>query len=213
MENSSILKNELIFQYAAGTSSLSKSLMASTYLFLNSRETSIYNQFEDYCGEELTNISGIPPKNLTSDDCFSKEEDIKTQSIQNKNPIFKFVDNFNNLKWKKIFTGFYEFTFKLSENENAKLIKMNPGTKVPLHSHNGKEYILLLEGSYSDEYGTYHKGDLQINDSRIKHNPLSNKKDGCICLVITEKELVFFGTFAPILNIITFIKSLIATNK
>ena len=42
MTNLTVLKNELIFQYAAGTSSLAKSLMASTYLFLNSRESLIY---------------------------------------------------------------------------------------------------------------------------------------------------------------------------
>ena len=53
MQNSSILKNELIFEYAAGTASLAKSLMASTYLFLNVDEVSTYNQFENYCGEEL----------------------------------------------------------------------------------------------------------------------------------------------------------------
>ena len=53
MQNSSILKNELIFQYATRSASLAKSLIALTYLSLNSHETSIYNQFENYCGEEL----------------------------------------------------------------------------------------------------------------------------------------------------------------
>ena len=48
MQNSSILKNELIFEYASGTTSLAKFLMASTYLFLNSHEASMYNQFENY---------------------------------------------------------------------------------------------------------------------------------------------------------------------
>ena len=71
MENSNVLKNELIFQYAAGTSSLAKSLMASTYLFLNSKESSIYNQFENYCGEELKNVSQIEPNRLTANDCIS----------------------------------------------------------------------------------------------------------------------------------------------
>ena len=75
MKNSNTLKNELIFQYAAGTTSLAKSLMASTYLFLNSRETSIYNQFENYCGEELKNTSQIMPKKLTADDCMLKNVD------------------------------------------------------------------------------------------------------------------------------------------
>ena len=50
---------------------------------------------------------------------------------------------------------------------------MDPGTSVPLHSHNGKEYILVLDGSFCDEYGEYNKGDMQINDQKIKHNPVS----------------------------------------
>ena len=32
---------------------------------------------------------------------------------------------------------------------------MDPGTSVPVHSHNGKEYILVLNGSFQDEYGKY----------------------------------------------------------
>ena len=90
---------------------------------------------------------------------------------------------------------------------------MDPGASVPLHSHNGKEYILVLEGSFCDEYGNYKKGELQINDSKIKHTPIASEKEGCICLTLTEKELVFFGPFAPILNIITFLKSLFSKSQ
>ena len=90
---------------------------------------------------------------------------------------------------------------------------MDPGSRVPLHTHNGKEYILVLEGKFRDEYGEYSKGSLQINDSQIKHTPIACNKKGCICLTITEEELVFFGPFAPILNIITSIKSLFISNK
>ena len=214
MKNSNILKNELIFQYAAGTASLAKSLMASTYLFLNSRESIIYSKFEDYCGEELKNSHGIKPNKLTAEDCMIKQQDDKNslnKSLQN--PINKFIENLQTIKWKKIFNGFYEFNFKLSSIENAKLIKMNPGTKVPLHSHNGKEFILVIEGSFSDEYGTYNKGSLQINDSNIKHTPIASNTEGCICLTITEEELVFYGPFAPLLNIFSFVKSFFISSK
>ena len=70
----------------------------------------------------------------------------------------------------------------LSKEDTIKLIKMDPGTSVPLHSHNGKEYILVLEGSFNDEYGSYSKGDLQINDSNIKHTPIASKENCCISL-------------------------------
>jgi len=214
MLNSSALKNELIFHYAAGTASIAKSLMASTYLFLNSSETQIYHKFENYCGEELKNSPLIQPTKLKMENCINdNNEEIVNFDISKKNPIKKFISSYSNLKWKKIYKGFYEYSLNLSKKDDAKLIKMDPGTSVPLHTHNGKEYILILEGSFHDEYGTYSEGNLQINDSKIKHTPIACNKHGCICLTITEQELVFFGPFGPILNLLTFVKSFFILNK
>ena len=95
----------------------------------------------------------------------------------------------------------------IEDRDKIKLIKMDPGTSVPLHSHNGKEYILVLSGSFCDEYGEYSKGDLQINDHNIKHHPNACKNNGCICLSITESDVVFYGPFASLLKLFTFIKS------
>ncbi len=214
MKNSSILKNELIFEYAAGTTSLAKSLIAATYLFLNSRESSLYYKFENYCGVELENSAKVNPIKLTPEDCIGKNKGPLNKLNQKiSNPLNKFINSFDKLKWKKIFRGFYEYSIKLSKNEKTKLIKMDPGTKVPLHSHNGKEYILVLEGSFCDEYGIYSKGNLQINDSKIKHTPIANNIDGCICLTITEKNLVFYGPLSSLLNLFTFIKFIFNSNK
>jgi len=214
MQNSSNLKNELIFDYAAGNSSLSKSLIASTYLFLNSSESSVYNDFENYCGNEFDNISQVKPIKLKPNDCITVDsKKFNTSNSKSKNKINKLLNSLNNLKWKKIFSGFYEYSLKLSKNESAKLIKMDPGARVPLHSHKGKEYILVLEGSFCDEYGEYKKGNLQINDSKIKHTPIACNKEGCICLTVTEKNLVFYGPFSFILNIMTFFKSLTPFSK
>ena len=214
MQDSTILKNELIFQYAAGTASMAKSLMASTYLFLNSREIPLYSQYENYCGEELNKTEQVQPENLNFEQCIVDKE--KNPDSKNKifsNPINKFIESYRDIKWKKVFNGFYEHSFKLSKNESGKLIKMDPGKSAPLHSHSGREYILVLEGSFKDQYGSYAKGSLQINDSKIKHTPIACDKEGCICLSITEQELVFYGPFAPILNLITFIKSIFSPHK
>lgn len=212
MENNS-LKNELLFQYAAGTTSIAKSLMASTYLYLNSSEQTLYSQFEEYCGNELKNSKDTTSINISPVDCISQQDDKPILKNTKKNPIDNFIVNLKKVKWKKVFNGFYEYSFNLTNKEKAKLIKMTPGAKVPIHSHNGKEYILVLEGSFCDEYGNYTKGNLQINDQRIKHTPFACKNQGCICLIITEDILVFYGPFAPLLNIATFIKSLFSGFK
>ena len=106
-----------------------------------------------------------------------------------------------------IYTGFKEYILPIKDEDSIKIIKMDPGTSVPLHSHNGKEYILVIDGSFCDEYGEYKKGEMQINDQKIKHHPTPSEKEGCICLSITESDVVFFGKFASILNLFTFIKS------
>jgi len=213
MKNSSALKNELIFHYAAGTTSIAKSLMASTYLFLNSHESQIYQKFEQYCGEELKKSPLVEPTNLRAEDCTKALKPRKNKiEVDNKNPINKFISSYASIKWKKIFKGFYEHSLNFSDKDSVKLIKMDPGTSVPLHSHNGKEYILVLQGSFNDEYGNYSTGSLQINDSNIKHTPIASEKECCICLSITEKPLIFYGPLAPILNLILFFKSLFFKN-
>jgi len=213
MKSSSALKNELIFHYASGTTSIAKSLMASTYLFLNSHESKIYQKFEEYCGAELKKSPLIEPTNLKAEDCINNIKSEKNKiEIDNKNPINKFISSYTDLKWKKIFKGFHEYSLNLTDKDNVKLLKMDPGISAPLHSHYGKEYILVLEGSLSDEYGNYSKGNLQINDSNVKHTPTASKKNGCICLTITEKQLVFYGPFSLILNLITFFKSFFFKN-
>ena len=41
------------------------------------------------------------------------------------------------------YKGFKEFSIKLDDDDEIKLIKMDPGVSVPIHSHGGKEYILV----------------------------------------------------------------------
>ena len=122
-------------------------------------------------------------------------------------PLSKIIGPLDKIKWKQVFKGFNEFNPKIFGDDELKLIKMDPGASVPLHSHGGREYILVLEGSFCDEYGKYSKGDIQINDQKIKHTPIASQKDGCICLTITEKDVIFFGKFGSFFNLFTFIRS------
>ena len=71
----------------------------------------------------------------------------------------------------------------------------------------GAHLALTIRKNCRDEFGEYNKGDMQINDQKIKHHPVASNSDGCICLSITENDVIFFGKFGPLLNLFTFIKS------
>ena len=205
--NGTLIKNQLIFDFASGSLGPAKSIFASTYLYLNSKAKDINYTFENILGDELLKNSDSPLNNIKYTDCITKDVKIEKSSNSDLSPISKIVGPLNNIKWKQIYKGFNEFTPNINDEDEIKLIKMDPGASVPLHSHGGKEYILVLSGSFCDEFGKYNKGDIQINDQKIKHTPIACKEDGCICLSITEKDVIFFGRFGSFLNLFTFIKS------
>ena len=204
--NSTAQKNELIFGYSSGNFGEAKSLFTSMYLYLNSFAAKKASIFDNMLAENFSKLEGIEPKKLKYTDCI-KNDNSKKQNINLDSPLNRIIGDLNNIDWKNVYKGFKEFKVPVNDNDSVKLIKMDPGTSVPLHSHNGKEYILVLDGSFCDEYGEYNKGDMQINDQQIKHNPTASKSSGCICLSITENDVVFFGKFGSALNLFTFIKS------
>ena len=205
--NGTEVKNQLIFDFASGSLGPSKSIFTSTYLYLNSKASVLNKTFEAMLGDNLLHSTDAPMSKLKYTDCISKEINKLDVSNEIVTPISKLVGPINNIKWKQVYKGFSEFTPELNDDDELKLIKMEPGSSVPLHSHHGKEFILVLNGSFQDEYGNYSKGDIQINDQYIKHNPVASQENGCICLTITEKDVIFFGKYGSFLNLFTFIKS------
>ena len=205
--NGTIAKNELIFDYAAGSLGFSKSIFASTYLYLNSNASNLNKTFEAMLGSDLIETEGVKTSKIKYTDCISPSSEVLKQDLAEINPISKLVGPVENIKWKQVYKGFKEFTPSIEDTDELKLIKMDPGSSVPLHSHGGREFILVLQGSFCDEYGEYRKGDMQINDQKIKHNPIACKNEGCVCLTITEKDVIFFGRYGSFLNLFTFIKS------
>ena len=205
--NTTAQKNELIFGYSSGKLGEAKSLFTSMYLYLNSIAAKKASVFYNMLAQNFNELEGIGLKKLKYTDCIKSSDSKKQSSSSPINPLSNLIGNFNNVDWKTVYKGFKEFNIPVNDRDSVKLIKMDPGTSVPLHSHNSKEYILVLDGSFCDEYGEYNKGDMQINDQKIKHNPTACKSNGCVCLSITENDVVFFGKFGSALNLFTFIKS------
>lgn len=64
-----------------------------------------------------------------------------------------------------------------------------PGAEAPLHLHVDVETILVLDGSQSDDFGTYEKGDYVINPKGSQHRVWSD--EGCVVLLTYTKPVRF----------------------
>tara|TARA_A100001011_G_scaffold316495_1_gene335496 strand:+ start:462 stop:1091 length:630 start_codon:yes stop_codon:yes gene_type:complete len=205
--NTTAQKNELIFGYSSGNLGEAKSLFTSMYLYLNSVAAKKAFIFDNMLAQNFSELKDVRLKKLKYTDCIKNDNSKKQNNNLSNNPLSRLIGDLNHIDWKTIYKGFKEFKIPVNDNDSVKLIKMDPGTSVPLHSHNGREYILVLDGSFCDEYGEYSKGDMQINDQKIKHNPTACNSNGCVCLSINENDVVFFGKYGSALNLFTFIKS------
>ncbi|MBU0911182.1 MAG: cupin domain-containing protein [Gammaproteobacteria bacterium] len=61
------------------------------------------------------------------------------------------------------------------------LVRYLPNSQFASHQHGGGEEILVLEGTFSDEYGDYPVGTYLRNPPGTSHAPFS--KEGCLLLV------------------------------
>lgn len=72
------------------------------------------------------------------------------------------------------------------------LLRYAAGARVPKHVHTGLETILVLDGSQSDERGTYGAGALVLNPEGSSHSVWSS--DGCVILIEWERPVRFTDT-------------------
>lgn len=69
------------------------------------------------------------------------------------------------------------------EGEHSALVRWSPGTVFNRHRHWGGEEILVLEGVFQDEHGTYPAGTWLRSPHLSEHKPFST--EGCVIYVKT----------------------------
>jgi putative transcriptional regulator len=107
-----------------------------------------------------------------------------------------------NIKWKSFKDVKVASILPKDNNEKLELIHVMPGAKIPQHTHEGNESFLVLHGSYSDEYGNYKQGSVQVRSDDHNHTPVGDAQTGCIGLAYTHGKIKFSGKFGKLLNLI-----------
>ena len=115
------------------------------------------------------------------------------------------------LKWKKVAGGISEAQLFLDNETLCEFIYMAPGCQVPVHTHQGSESTLVLDGSFEDELGEYKTSDFIIRDAQHNHQPRS--KEGCLCFAVLDSPLKFTEGFARLMNPVNRYKFKKATSR
>jgi putative transcriptional regulator len=71
---------------------------------------------------------------------------------------------------------------------------------MPNHGHAGEEFTMVLAGGYRDAQGSYRRGDVEVADGDVVHQPVADADGDCVCLVVTRGDLKPTGLFARVLQ-------------
>ena len=116
--------------------------------------------------------------------------------------LHQFVQTgYKNLAWKRVSPDIHSVELcRDSNGAKVELLRIKAGGAATTHTHMGDEYTVILEGSFSDESGLYHKGDFLLRDASHQHRPVATQDGACICLAVTEGPIQFTGLFSRMLN-------------
>lgn len=112
------------------------------------------------------------------------------------------IDDFNQLKWRKLAPGIEKFNLPLTEGKSF-MLRIGAGLAMPVHTHKGSELTLLLQGGYHDKLGSFHVGDVADLDGSTEHQPVAFDDEACICLAGMDAGLKFRGLIPTLMKPLT----------
>jgi putative transcriptional regulator len=94
-------------------------------------------------------------------------------------------------RWWMLGAGIRQQILSADREGSLRLLYIPPGKAVPEHGHRGLELTLVLQGSFSDREGSFHRGDVETTHEAIDHKPIAAPGLPCICLAATDAPLRF----------------------
>ena len=100
----------------------------------------------------------------------------------------------DSIEWTEIRSGISTYPIELSPDATGdlRLLRLEPGARLPEHGHLGEELTLVLRGSCSDEGGAYVVGDMADLDDETRHSVVAGDQ-GCILLIASEMKPPFLS--------------------
>jgi putative transcriptional regulator len=114
-------------------------------------------------------------------------------------PLRRRLGPLSDLGWRSVLPGLSECRLE-GFAERVSLMRGRPGTRVPAHTHTGREATLVLAGRVRDGAAVLGRGDLAVADAGDHHRPEVVGHEPCLCLLVLEGPVRFTGPLGPVLN-------------
>lgn len=100
--------------------------------------------------------------------------------------------------WQRLMPGLQRLKLDAGSAMEVELYRIEPGSKIPRHTHGGSEYTMVLSGGFTDERGSYGPGDITVNGPDDVHQPVADDDGVCFALAVRDGGLRFTGALGMI---------------
>jgi putative transcriptional regulator len=189
---------DLLIAYANGTAPASLELLVATHLVFCPSCRADVSALETLAGQAL--LEGPLPAPASLDPDFERRMAERIAEGPPPAPAAE-VPGAEHLplilreripdgaRWTGWAPGFREIAIPGSNGPLARIVRLSPGTLMPLHTHDGEERTLILHGELTDT-DVLRTGDLAIRDGDVRHTHRVTSPDPCFCLVVNDHDLV-----------------------
>lgn len=207
------IEQDMLFDYAAGSLAESPSLIVATHLAYCIKCRHNLRALEHLGGKLLNDTDETPlardalARTLARLDQPAPEAtlgplfDKETRKTM-PGPLRRFVGrNLDQLKWRRIGSRIEEAVLATASPEfKTSLLRIAAGAAVPVHTHRGREYTVVLKGGIIDDGEEYRRGDLMTMNETNEHRPVAAADEECICLAVLDGPVHLTGRFTRFLN-------------
>ncbi len=219
MNASHHLSDDLLVSYAAGSLDEPTSILIATHLALCPACRNVVSKAESVGGELLAEVEPSDIGSNALNAVLNRLDEQDFESAQSSQPVDEIhnadEDGLNlpqplkdyvhgsakTLPWRWLGPGVhYARIAQNASGPNVGLLRIAPGTRVPMHRHSGNELTMVLAGGFTDATGTFQRGDVESADDGLVHQPVADAGEECVCLVVTEGDLQPTGLIAKLVQ-------------
>lgn len=182
----------MLIEFSAGTLEPALAICVSAHL-----------HFCDRCRNELLRLDQVGSQIMSQSEPSEVDEqlfdkvmaqiDNLPEETQNPKParsnyypalVEQLIENTGEeLSWRKMSPSVDVARLKTGQSDyEVALHKICAGGKTPKHGHSGREFTVVLKGSFSDENAVYTEGDFLLKEAGDEHQPMGAQNGECICL-------------------------------
>ncbi len=212
--------DDLLLEYGAGNTNEAQSLLIATHLAFCPRCRGIVEKAETLGGAL---IDATPSAAMSADalqgvlDRLDEPDDAIAFGDATSAPLVAGTDtsiprplrdylahgSAESVSWRRVAPGIHRHTLAMNAGDSASsayLLKLAPETVVPHHGHHGEEMTLVLEGGFTDGGKHFIRGDVELADPAVDHQPVIHADGPCLALIVTDAPLRFSGLIPRLLQ-------------